>query len=221
MTKLCYLGVLSTVVLYLAFYLVLSFLVHICYCPRRKMILLWLKNLVMITIFYVLIYKKRVLFSQYRRYQIGKSFWLISTHHVAASFDTKRKKNWFPKKNSRFWNPQTWKLCINVKFCSTFELLYCDDLLLEVRFVNFHAYFGGLRHHRSSRPEVFCEKGLRPATLLRRRLWHRCVPVNIAKFIKTPFLTEHLRWLLLTSVLVSFRTFNFCVFDEIKKIFAE
>ena len=102
MTKLCYLGVLSTVVLYLAFYLVLTFLVHICYCPRRKMILLWLKNLVMITIFYVLIYKKRVLFSQYRRYQIGKSFWLISTHHVAASFDTKRKKNWFPKKNSRF-----------------------------------------------------------------------------------------------------------------------
>ena len=51
MTQLCYLGVLSTFVLYLAFYLVLSFLVHICYCPRRKMILLWLKNLVMITIF--------------------------------------------------------------------------------------------------------------------------------------------------------------------------
>ena len=131
------------------------------------------------------------------------------------------KRIGFPKKTPRFWNPQTWKLCVNVKFCSIFELLYCDDLLLEVRFVNFHAYFGGRRHHRSSRPEVFCEKGLRPATLLRRRLWHRCVPVNIAKFIKTPSLTEHLRWLLLTSVLVSFRTFNFCVFDEIKKIFAE
>ena len=70
---------------------------------------------------------------------------------------------------------------------------------------------------RNSRPEVFCKKGvlrnfakhlcqslfcnkvagLRPATLLKKRLWHRCFPVNFAKFLRTPFLTEHLRWLLL------------------------
>ena len=73
----------------------------------------------------------------------------------------------------------------------------------------------------SSRPEVFCKKGVlrnftkftgkhlcqsllfnkvagpRPATLLKKRLWHRCFPVNFAKFLRTPFLTEHLRWLLL------------------------
>ena len=30
--------------------------------------------------------------------------------------------------------------------------------------------------------------GLRPATLLKKRLWHRCFPVNFAKFLKTPFL---------------------------------
>ena len=30
--------------------------------------------------------------------------------------------------------------------------------------------------------------GLRPATLLRMRLWHRCFPVNFAKFLRTPFL---------------------------------
>ena len=75
--------------------------------------------------------------------------------------------------------------------------------------------------YRSSRPEVFCKKGflenfakftgkhrcqslfsnkvasLRPATLLKKRLWHRCFPVNFAKFLRTPFFTEHLRWLLL------------------------
>ena len=75
--------------------------------------------------------------------------------------------------------------------------------------------------NRSSRPEVFCRKGvlrnfakftgkhlchslffnkvagLRPATLLKKRLWHRCFPVNFAKFLKTPFLREHLWWLLL------------------------
>ena len=30
--------------------------------------------------------------------------------------------------------------------------------------------------------------GLRPATLLKKRLWHRCFPVNFAKFLRTPFL---------------------------------
>ena len=71
---------------------------------------------------------------------------------------------------------------------------------------------------RSSRQEVFCEKGvpwnftkftekhlrqslflnkvtgLSPATLLKKRLWCRCFLVNFAKFIRTPFLTEHLWW---------------------------
>ena len=29
---------------------------------------------------------------------------------------------------------------------------------------------------------------LRPATLLKKRLFHRCFPVNFAKFLRTPFL---------------------------------
>ena len=67
-------------------------------------------------------------------------------------------------------------------------------------------------HCRSSRREVFCKKGalrnlakftgkhLRQslsATLLKRRLWCRCFPMNFTKFLRTPFLIEHLRWLLL------------------------
>ena len=87
---------------------------------------------------------------------------------------------------------------------------------------------------RSSRPEMFCKKGvlrnftkltgkilfqslffyklaglrpatfyklagLRPATLLTKRLWHRRFPVNFAKFLRTFFLTEHLRRLLLNE----------------------
>ena len=39
--------------------------------------------------------------------------------------------------------------------------------------------------------------GLRPVTLLKKRLWHRCFPVNFVKYLRTPFFTEHLRWLLL------------------------
>ena len=30
--------------------------------------------------------------------------------------------------------------------------------------------------------------GLRPATLLKKRLWHRCLPMNFAKFLIKPFL---------------------------------
>ena len=37
----------------------------------------------------------------------------------------------------------------------------------------------------------------RPATLLKKRLWYRCFPVNFAKFLRTPFSIEHLWWLLL------------------------
>ena len=73
----------------------------------------------------------------------------------------------------------------------------------------FRVYFS-----RSSSPDVFCKKGvlenfakftgkhpcqslffLRLATLLKKRLWHRCFPRNFAKFLRTPP-TEHLRWLL-------------------------
>ena len=39
--------------------------------------------------------------------------------------------------------------------------------------------------------------GLRSTTLLKKRLWHRCFPVNFVRFLRTPFFIEHLRWLLL------------------------
>ena len=44
--------------------------------------------------------------------------------------------------------------------------------------------------------EIYILSGLRPATLLKKRFWHRCFPVNFAKFLRTPFLTEYFRWLL-------------------------
>ena len=76
-------------------------------------------------------------------------------------------------------------------------------------------------------PEVFCKKSvlinfakftgkhlcqsiffnkvsaLRPATLLKRRPWHRCFPVNFAKFLRTPIFIEHLWWLLLDFATIS------------------
>ena len=40
--------------------------------------------------------------------------------------------------------------------------------------------------------------GLRPATLLKKKLLHRCFPANFGKFLRTSFLIEHPRWLLLS-----------------------
>ena len=39
--------------------------------------------------------------------------------------------------------------------------------------------------------------GLTPATLFKKRLWHRYFPVNFVKFSRTPFSKEQLWWLLL------------------------
>ena len=42
--------------------------------------------------------------------------------------------------------------------------------------------------------------GLRPATLLKKRLWHRWFPVDFAEFLRTPFLQNTSGWLLLKVV---------------------
>ena len=43
----------------------------------------------------------------------------------------------------------------------------------------------------------FTGKRLRPATLLKKRLWHSCFPVNFAKLLRTPFLQNTSERLLL------------------------
>ena len=41
--------------------------------------------------------------------------------------------------------------------------------------------------------------GLGPATLLKMGLWHKCFPVNFAKFLRTHFLQNNSRRLLVTK----------------------
>ena len=60
---------------------------------------------------------------------------------------------------------------------------------------NFERFTG--KHLRHS---LFFNKVASPrtATLSKRRLWHsRCFLVNFAKFLRTPFFIEYLRWLVL------------------------
>ena len=47
-------------------------------------------------------------------------------------------------------------------------------------------------------PDMFCKKGVLrnfaggPVTLFKKRIWHRCFPVNFAKFLRTPFFQNNL-----------------------------
>ena len=90
-------------------------------------------------------------------------------------------------------------------------LIFCD-ILLDTLFVGVF---------RSSHPEVFYKKGViknlakftgkhlcwsiffkkvsghSPATLLKKRLQHRCFPMSFAKFLTAPFFIDNLLWLLL------------------------
>ena len=52
---------------------------------------------------------------------------------------------------------------------------------------------------RSSRRRCSVE----PATVLKKRLWHRCFPVNFAKFLRTPFLENTSGWQLLFKMALS------------------
>ena len=45
-------------------------------------------------------------------------------------------------------------------------------------------------------------------------LWHSCFPMNFAKFLRTSFLTEHLRWLLLNlRPIYPEGLFYFCIYQ--------
>ena len=79
---------------------------------------------------------------------------------------------------------------------------------------------------KSSRRELFSKKGVhrnfakftwkhlrqspetRPATLLKKRLWRRCFPVNFAKFLRTPAL-QNTSWRLLQLIGSLFQSFRY------------
>ena len=44
----------------------------------------------------------------------------------------------------------------------------------------------------------------RVSFLLKKRLCHKCFPVNFSKFVRTPFLMEHLWWLLRLLVITKY-----------------
>ena len=76
-------------------------------------------------------------------------------------------------------------------FCTTFYSLHnLHDVLqfIMINSISLQTAFDFVKiflreSFQKHPPDVFCKK---------RRLWHRCFPVNFAKFLRTLFLTEHL-----------------------------
>ena len=100
----------------------------------------------------------------------------------------------------------------------TLRILYSSkDLTLQDKCIKYLLIF------RSNRPDVFCKKGVLrnfakfigkhlcrslyfnkvvDPTLLKQRLRYRYFPVNFVQFLRKPFPTEHLRWLLLYMIIL-------------------
>ena len=115
------------------------------------------------------------------------------------------------------------------RYCMYFDMRTCNHSVILAAVVCLLSKKVGSnyplfqRYYRSSRLDVFCKKcvlrnfakftgkhlcqsvffnkvaGLRPASLLKKKLWHRCFPVNFTKSVslRTPFLTQRFWWLLL------------------------
>ena len=54
----------------------------------------------------------------------------------------------------------------------------------------------------------------RPATLLKKRPYHRYFPVNFAKFLRRPFLTEHRRWNMFSTNMKTKMQANFALLSN-------
>ena len=83
---------------------------------------------------------------------------------------------------------------------SLVEIVFCEDTSFKKQPPKVFCQKGVLRNFKKFTGKHLCQSlffskvvSLRPATLLKKRLWHRCFPVNFLKFLR-----EHLWWLFLS-----------------------
>ena len=99
-----------------------------------------------------------------------------------------------------------------------FSSLFEENIILESQKI--HLYFSNAEaaardvckkrcsqkshkiHSKTPMPETNKIAGLRPAALLKKRLWHRCFPVNFVKCLRTSYLQNTSGRLLLPIRLV-------------------
>ena len=102
-----------------------------------------------------------------------------------------------------FWCYIVQLFCQSIQLRSSHAKVFCKRGILR----NFTKFFGkhlcqGLFFNKVAGPGT--------ATLLKKRLWHRCFPVNFAKFLRIPFSKNTSRRLLISVVfhLIMIKTFQ-------------
>ena len=101
-----------------------------------------------------------------------------------------------------YWN-HTPAWVFSCKFAACFQNTFSEEQIWVaasafcVNFMEIHSFRKSSETLRKLC--VFTKFSLGEISLLKRSFWHRCFPVNFMKFQRTPFVTEHLLWLLLSS----------------------
>ena len=132
-----------------------------------------------------------------------KLFYAMNSRTIAISEISNHDKDWqginrtdASKRQEALWQ------CIN----------FCKLILAKGRSSQRRSSIrkGVLRNFTKFTRKPLCQSlffnkvaALRPETLLKKRLWHMCFPVNFAKFLRAPFLQNISRRLLLKM--------NFCI----------
>ena len=94
-------------------------------------------------------------------------------------------------------NPVVWGTSINI-FCDWLaQFIYFVALNTEVAAQRWSMKKGVLKNFAKFTGKHLWQSLFLTASFLEKRLWHRCFPMNLATFLRTLFLTEHLWWMLL------------------------
>ena len=93
-------------------------------------------------------------------------------------------------------------IVITILITSSMKSFWNENMKTTLRFEEFIFNVKFWSHVRSSRPKVFCKKGvLRNFTKFTGK--HLCLSLFFVKFLRAAFYIEHLRWLFLTCVIYS------------------
>ena len=127
---------------------------------------------------------------------ISKNTVFHRTPLEAASADYVRPLKFFQLFFHFYWQLQSFmKTFVGYIFATFYEKVYESEINRPI----FLMFRGSLR-------EVLYQCGVlqnsAKFTLLKKRLWHRCILVNFAKYLRTAFFIEHLRWVILSQNLV-------------------
>ena len=87
-----------------------------------------------------------------------------------------------------------------------FKITVRPATLLEIDFIT-DVFLWNLRNFKNTffyRTPLLCNKVfLEACNFMKKRLLHRCFPVNFVKFLRTPFFIEHPWWLPLSTLVAA------------------